>query len=91
MTFLLTVFSFLRTSWIGRALAIAGGVLLAIVLIFGAGKRRQRDQQERENLEEYIDARRRADKAADQTARDFDGISDDDLLRSLRKHNAIRD
>ena len=92
MTFLLGAFGFLRTSWIGKALAIAGGVLMAVLLVFSAGGRAQRKKQKIKNLEEYIDLRERADKTADQTVRDLDGISDDDLNRRLRDHDgAFRD
>ncbi len=91
LTFLLPTLSFLRNSWIGKALAIAGGVLMAVLLIFSAGKRAQRRKQKLANLEGYIHARKRADKAADQTARDLDGISDDDLNQRLRDHGRLRD
>ncbi len=92
MTFLLAAFGFLRNSWLGKVLAIAGGVLMAVLLVFSAGGRAQRKKQKIKNLEAYIDLRERADKTADQTARDLDGISDDDLDRRLRVHDgAFRD
>ena len=92
MTFLLAAFGFLRNSWIGKALIIAGGVLMAVLLVFSAGGRSQRKKQKIKNLEEYIDLRERADETADQTTRDLDGISDDDLNLRLRDHDgAFRD
>jgi len=92
MSFILAAFGFLRNSWIGRALAVAGGVLVAVLLIFSAGKRAQRREAKTARLEEYIDVRKRADKAADQVVRDLDGISDDELVVRLRdKFGAVRD
>ncbi len=91
MGFLFTAFTFLRNSWIGKVTLIVGGALFAVLMVFTAGKRAQRKSQKIANLEEYIDVRGRADKTADQTARDLDGISDDDLHRRLRDHGALRD
>ncbi|MCH7522039.1 MAG: hypothetical protein IIB42_10130 [Candidatus Marinimicrobia bacterium] len=91
MTFLLVAFDFLRNSWIGKALAIAGGILMAVLLVFSAGGRAQRKKHKIKNLEEYIDLHKRADKTADQTVRDMDGISDDDLNRRLRDRGRLRD
>lgn len=88
MGFLLT---FLRNSWVGKVIVIAGGALMAVLLVYSAGGRAQRKKQKIENLEEYIDLRERADETADQTLRDLDGISHDDLTRRLRKHGALRD
>jgi len=84
-------FSFFKNSWLGRVLAIAGGAMLAVLLVFSAGKRSQRKKQETANLREHIDVRKKADKAADETARDLDGIDDADLDERLRKHGALRD
>ena len=91
MTFLLTAFSFLRNSWIGKAAIFAGGALMAVLLVYTAGGRAQKKKQRVKNLEEYIDVRERADKTADQTLRDLDGVSYDDLTSRLRKHGAVRD
>ncbi len=92
MTFLLAAFGFLRDSWIGKAALIAGAALMAVLLVFSAGGRAQRRKQKIKNLEAYIDLSERADGTADQTARDLDGISDDDLNRRLRDHDgAFRD
>ncbi len=91
MSFLLAAFGFLKNSWIGKALALAGGVVAAVLLVFAAGGRAQREKQKIKNLEQYIDLRKRADKTADQTARDLDGISDDDLDTRLCDHDAFRD
>ena len=92
MTFLLAAFGFLRNSWIGKALAWAGALIVMVLLIFSAGGRSQRKKQKIKNLEKYIDLRERADETADQTTRDLDGISDDDLNRRLRDHDgAFRD
>ncbi len=91
MAFLLTAFTFLRNSWVGKALIVAGGVLMAVLLVFSAGGRAQKKKQKITNLEEYIDVHERADKTADQTLRDLDGISRDDVTRRLRKHGALRD
>ena len=91
MGILLTIFGFLRNSWIGKVVIIAGGALMAVLLVYSAGGRGQKKKQKIKNLEEYIDVRERADKTADQTLRDLDGISDADLARRLRDHGAIRD
>ncbi len=91
MVFLSTAFAFLRNSWVGKALAFAGGALMIVLLVFSAGGRAQKKKQKIKNLEEYIDLRERADKTADKTIRDLDGISRDDLTRRLRKHGALRD
>ena len=91
MAFLFTAFSFLRNSWIGKAAIFAGGALTAVLLVYAAGGRAQKKKQRIKNLEEYIDLRERTDKTADQTLRDLDGISHDDLTSRLRKHDALRD
>ena len=91
MAFLFTAFTFLRNSWVGKALIVAGGVLMAVLLVFSAGGRAQKKKQKITNLEEYIDVRERADETADQTLRDLDDISRDDVTRRLRKHGALRD
>ena len=90
-SFLFTAFGFLRNSWVGKVVAIAGGALMAVLVVYSAGGRAQKKQQKIKNLEEYIDLRERADETADQTLRDLDGISRDDLTSRLRKHGAIRD
>ena len=90
-SFLFTAFSFLRNSWIGKVVIIAGGALMAVLIVFTAGGRAQIKKQKIKNLEEYIDVRERADKTADQTLRDLDGISDADLTSRLRDHRALRD
>ncbi len=64
---------------------------MTVLLVFSAGGRAQRKKQKIVNLEEYIDVRKRADKTADQTLRDLDGISRDDVTRRLHKHGALRD
>ena len=91
MTLLLTVFGFLRNSWVGKALIIAGGALMAVLLVYTAGGRAQNKKQKIKNLEEYIDVRERADKVADKTVQDLDSISRDDVHKRLRKHGAFRD
>ena len=91
ISFLLGAVGFVRNSWVGRALAVAGGALVAVLLVFSAGKRAQRQRQKIANLEGYINARKTADKAADEIARDLDGISDDDLNRRLRRAGRLRD
>ena len=91
MGFLLAAFGFIRDSWIGRALAAAVGVLVAVLLIFSAGKRAARKDQRLKNLEGWIDAKKSADKTADEIARGLDGISDDDLNRRLRDSGRLRD
>ena len=90
-SFLFTAFGFLRNSWVGKVAIIAGGALVALLLAYSAGERGREKQQKIKNLEEYIDVRERADKTADQTLRDLDGISDVDLTSRLRKHRALRD
>ncbi len=92
MSFLLVAFGFIRNSWIGRALAMAAGISAAVWLIFFAGKRSQRKEQEIENLNEYIDVRKRADEAADAARKVGGTLSDAELVARLRKHRfAIRD
>ena len=89
--FLFTAFGFLRNSWVGKVVAIAGGALMAVLVVYSAGGRAQKKQQKIKNLEEYIDVRERADKVADKTVQDLDGISRDDVHKRLRDHGAFRD
>ncbi len=86
MTFLLTAFGFLRNSWIGKALAIAGTVLMMVLLVFSAGGRAQRKKQKIANLENYVDVQKRVDQTLADAARAVGSISDDDLDDRLRKH-----
>ena len=88
---LFTAFGFLRNSWVGKVVAIAGGVLMTVLVVYSAGGRAQKKQQKIKNLEEYIDVRERADKVADETVQDLDGISRDDVHKRLRDHGAFRD
>ena len=90
-SFLFTAFGFLRNSWIGKVVIIAGGALMAVLVVYSAGGRAQKKQQKIKNLEEYIDVRERADKVADETVQDLDGISRDDVHKRLRDHGAFRD
>ena len=90
-SFLFTAFGFLRNSWVGKVVIIAGGALMAVLVVYSAGGRDQKKKQKIKNLEDYIDLREKADETADQTLRDLDGISHDDLTSRLRKHGALRD
>ncbi len=86
MTFLLTAFGFLRNSWIGKVLAIAGGVLMMVLLVFSAGGRAQRKKQKIANLENYVDVQKRVDQTLEDAARAVGAMSDDELNDSLREH-----
>ena len=90
MPFLLGLFSFVRNSWIGKALAIAGGVLMAVLLVFSAGKRAQRGKTKVANLENHIDIQARIDATKEDAARRVGVLSDDELDSKLSKHGAIR-
>ena len=90
-SFLFTAFGFLRNSWVGKVAIIAGGALVALLLAYSAGERGREKKQKIKNLEEYIDVRERADKVADETVQDLDGISRDDVHKRLRDHGAFRD
>ncbi len=90
MPFFLAAFTWARTTWIGKALALAGGVLIAVALVFAAGGRAARQKRKVKDLDEYIEFRHRADRTADRTLRELDGITDSELERRLRKHRAIR-
>ena len=90
-SFLFAAFGFLRNSWVGKIAIIAGGALMAVLLVYSAGGRAQKKQQKIKNLEEYIDVRERADKVADETVQDLDSISRDDVHKRLRDHGALRD
>ena len=83
-------FSFFKNSWLGRVLAIAGGALLAVLFVFSAGKRSQRKKQQIKNLEEHVDARLRADKAADAARQVGADLSDDELNRRLDAAGRLR-
>ena len=86
MTFLLAAFGFLRNSWIGKALAWAGALIVMVLLIFSAGKRAQKKDQRISKLENYVDVQKRVDRTLEDAARLTGAISDDDLDERLRKH-----
>ena len=85
MSFILAAFGFLRNSWIGRALAVAGGVLVAVLLIFGAGRRIGRKGAEAK------EGRRKAEAAQDmkEIRDEVEGLPDaarrDELRRFVRR------
>ena len=89
--FLLTAFNWFRTSWIGRGLAVAGVLLMGVWLIYGAGKREARKDQEFENLREHHRLGQLAATTAKRARTDAIGLSRDELAGRLRAKGAIRD
>ncbi len=81
MTFLLTAFTFLRNSWIGKALIIAGGVLMAVALVFSAGGRAGRKNAEAK------ETRRKAKAVTDmkEIRDEVEGLPDADRRNELRR------
>ncbi len=86
ISFALAAFGFIRNSWVGQAAIILGGALLAVLMVFAAGKRAARKDQRISNLENYADVQKRIHKTAEETARLVGAMSDDELNDSLRKH-----
>ncbi len=81
MAFLLTAFGFLRNSWLGKVAVIAGGVLMAVLLVFAAGGRAGRKNAEaKEN-------RRKAEAAEDmrEIRNEVEGLPDADRRNELRR------
>ena len=82
----LIAFNWLRSSWLGKALAIAAGVLMALALARQSGKRAARGEQREANLRNWIDVTERGRDAKEDAARSVGAMSDDELADSLRKH-----
>jgi hypothetical protein len=75
--------AWLITSRLGRYMALAVAVLLAIVT-FGASERRKgRSQAERDARDAINEARNNARKIADETGETIDGMHPDDIKRVL--------
>jgi hypothetical protein len=74
MTFLLSAFTFLRSSWLGKALA-------AIILIRRDAKQDARREDREKDTNRALDIHKRADDAL----RDADGADAADWLRSRGK------
>ena len=71
-------------SKLGLLVASVLGVLGSIVLVFGAGKRDQKKDQELEDLEEYVETREKLDEV----------VVNDDVdaaLERLSKSRGLRD
>ena len=86
MTFLLTAWSFLRNSWVGKVTLIVGGVLIAVLMVFSAGGRSQRKSQKIANLENYVDVQKRVDASLEEAKHSVGAMSDGDLDDRLRRH-----
>ena len=86
MTFLLTAFAFLRNSWVGKALAWAGALIVMVLLIYSAGGRAQRKDQHIANLENYADVQKRVDASLEEAKHSVGAMSDGDLDDRLRRH-----
>jgi hypothetical protein len=51
MTFLFTALGWLKSSWIGKALAAAAAIAVGLMMVFSAGGRAQRREQKIADLE----------------------------------------
>ena len=78
------------TSRIGKYAAMVGGLLLAILAIFNAGSRAAKRKQKLKNMETYIDTSKRAQKVAEDSAREVGAMDDDELNRRLDKLGGLR-
>ena len=88
---LIGAFNFLKNSWLGKALAIAGGIFMALFLARRSGRKAAEAKQERINLEAHIETGKRANKAADAARAVGGDLSDDELHDKLRKTSRLRD
>lgn len=82
--FLISAGRWLVGSKLGRIVALVGGAMLALLMARRIGYKAAQDAQEKENLEEYRDVRKRVDEAV----RASDG---DNATERLSKHGAFRD
>lgn len=81
MTFLLSAFTFLRSSWLGKALAAGAAILAAIILIRRDAKQDARREDREKDTNRALDIHKRADEAL----RNADGADAADWLRSRGK------
>ncbi len=84
MSALLTAFAWLRSSWLGRALAAAGALALAVVLLRRDAARdalRDRDATEAEDRARRNEAGRAAGARAARETRD---APPEDVVRAIR-------
>ena len=80
------IFGWLAGTRAGRLVAAAGAAALGILAIYGKGRRDARAAQERANLENYAETRKRADEALKRAEGD-----QTDPDERLRKHGRLRD
>ena len=90
MPFLLGAFTWFRSTWLGKALAVTGAVLIAILFVYRKGKSDARKDQKIKNLEEYADVNKRAREREVVAARRAGQLDDSERADRLREHGGLR-
>lgn len=75
---------------LGRWLAVAGAVLLAVLGIYRMGGRDARRDQREANLANHVETGQRVADAVADTRREADSLPDSELIERLRDRGAFR-
>lgn len=85
------IIAWFRGTWLGRALAFAGVVLLILLGAYHKGRRDQKQTHRVDDLETANDVRSRAARARREHDVAVGGTSHADLVERMRGRNRLRD